>query len=331
MTVLVTGCAGFIGHAASAQLLAQGVRVVGIDNVNDYYDPRLKRARLETIERNPNFTFLHGDIKHAGELSEIFSRYKIKRVLHLAAQAGVRYSITHPQVYVDSNLVGFMNILEACRHAQVEHLVFASSSSVYGANTKRPYSESDRVDQPVSLYAATKKSNEMLAYSYSHLYGMPITGLRYFTVYGPWGRPDMAPYRFVDAIQRGFAIDVYNHGEHQRDFTYIDDIVAGSLRVLDHVPVVDAANALPYRVYNIGYGQPRALGDFIELIERALGRQAEKRLLPKQPGDVDITWADTQALQDAVGYQPTVPLEVGIERFVAWYQEYSQLLIPSQV
>lgn len=332
MRILVTGAAGFIGAALIEHLLARGERVLGIDNHNDYYDPALKQARLDRFAANPGYQHARLDIADGAALREAFAQFSPERVVHLAAQAGVRYSLRNPEAYVQSNLVGFGNVLEACRHGAVQHLVFASSSSVYGANRKLPFSEADAVDHPVSLYAATKKSNEMMAHAYSHLYRLPATGLRFFTVYGPWGRPDMSPILFADRIRRGEALDVFNHGQHRRDFTYIDDIIAGVLAVLDQPAAPDPAyDALhphpgrsdaPFRIYNIGGDQPVELLRFIDLLEQALGRRVEKNLLPMQPGDVEATWADVSALRAATGWQPRVGIEDGITRFVAWYRDY---------
>ncbi len=332
MRVLVTGTAGFIGCETALQLLARGNEVAGIDNVNDYYDTRLKRARLQRFkgqQRYRNFEFCLSD---AASLNAVFENFQPQRVIHLAAQAGVRYSLDNPSAYITSNLVAFGNILEACRHHQVEHLVYASSSSVYGANTKQPFAEADAVDHPVSLYAATKKSNELMAHTYSHLFGLPTTGLRFFTVYGPWGRPDMAYYKFVQRILAGDSIDVYNHGRHRRDFTYIDDIVEGVVRCCDQVATADpawrserpdpATSNAPFRVYNIGNNTPVELLYFIELLEQNLGRKAEKRLLPMQPGDVPDTYADVDRLGAAVGYRPKTSIEEGVARFVAWYRDF---------
>lgn len=314
-------------------LLQRGDEVVGIDNLNDYYDPRLKRSRLRVLEPYENFSFIKADLADAARLTEIFSQESPQRVINLAAQAGVRYSLKNPQAYIQSNLVGFGNLLEACRHQAVEHLVYASSSSVYGSNTQMPFSVHDNVDHPVSLYAATKKANELMAHSYSHLYGLPTTGLRYFTVYGPWGRPDMSPWLFTSAILEGRTIDIFNHGKMRRDFTYIDDIAAGTVRVLDRIatphPHYDpshpdpGASSAPYRVYNIGNHQPVELMTFIETIESALGRVAHKRFLPMQAGDLIETYANIDDLVAQFQYQPKVPIEQGVARFVAWYQDYT--------
>ena len=332
MRILVTGTAGFIGAALAQRLLARGDVVHGFDNHNDYYDPALKEARLARFIDHPNYTHQRGDLADATAVDRAFASFKPQRVANLAAQAGVRYSIKHPRAYVQSNLVGFVNILEGCRQNEVEHLVYASSSSVYGANRKLPFAVEDAVDHPVSLYAASKKANELMAHTYSHLYGLPTTGLRFFTVYGPWGRPDMSPILFADRISRGEPIDVFNHGNHSRDFTYIDDIVEGVIRTLDHPAAPDPAynaelpnpgtSSAPYRVYNIGNDQPVQLMRFIELLEQNLGRTVEKRFLPMQPGDVPDTWADVSALRRDVGYAPNTPIEEGVARFVAWYRDY---------
>ncbi|KAA0070095.1 NAD-dependent epimerase [Rhodanobacter sp. T12-5] len=332
MRILVTGTAGFIGAALAQRLLARGDVVHGFDNHNDYYDPALKEARLARFIDHPNYTHQRGDLADATAVDRAFASFKPQRVANLAAQAGVRYSIKHPRAYVQSNLVGFVNILEGCRQNEVEHLVYASSSSVYGANRKLPFAVEDAVDHPVSLYAASKKANELMAHTYSHLYGLPTTGLRFFTVYGPWGRPDMSPILFADRISRGEPIDVFNHGNHSRDFTYIDDIVEGVIRTLDHPAAPDPAynaelpnpgtSSAPYRVYNIGNDQPVQLMRFIELLEQNLGRTVEKRFLPMQPGDVPDTWADVSALRRDVGYAPNTSIEDGVARFVEWYRGY---------
>ena len=333
MKVLVTGAAGFIGMHVAHLLLERGDEVVGIDNLNDYYDPRLKQARLATLQPYSGFRFERMDVADGDSLTRLFVAGEFDRVVHLAAQAGVRYSLTHPQAYIQSNLVGFGNILEACRRAQVGHLVYASSSSVYGTNTRMPFSVHDEVNHPVSLYAATKKSNELMAHSYSHLFGLPTTGLRYFTVYGPWGRPDMSPWLFTSAILEGRPIDVFNHGRMRRDFTFIDNIAEGTVRVLDHVatpnPDFDSdspdagSSRAPYRVYNIGNHQPVELMTFIETIEQALGQKAKKNFLPMQAGDVLATYADIEALRHNVGFEPKTPLAEGIARWVAWFREYA--------
>lgn len=332
MRILITGCAGFIGAAVSQRLLEANHEIIGIDNLNNYYPVELKQARLTHLLQYPQFHFFQADIQIAKPLFEIVAKYQPERIVHLAAQAGVRYSLENPQAYVDSNLAGFVNILEIARQCRVEHLVFASSSSVYGANTKFPYSVHDRVDHPLSLYAATKKSNELMAHAYSHLYQLPVTGLRYFTVYGPWGRPDMAPYKFVNAICRGEPIMVFNQGQHQRDFTFISDIAAGTIQVLKHVPQPakewspeqpdPATSNAPYRIYNIGCGRPVELLYFISLLEENLGKKALLQFQPRQPGDVDKTWADISDLEEHVGYRAQVSLEEGIPQFVQWYKEF---------
>jgi UDP-glucuronate 4-epimerase len=328
--ILVTGAAGFIGAAQSQRLLERGDTVIGIDNLNDYYDPVLKRARLERLLVYPNFRFIQIDIAHREAMAGLFAGESFQRVVHLAAQAGVRYSITNPHAYVDSNLAGFMNILEGCRHHRIEHLVYASSSSVYGANTKMPFSVHDNVDHPVSLYAATKKANELMAHTYSHLYGLPTTGLRFFTVYGPWGRPDMSPFIFADKIIAGQPIDVFNYGNHRRDFTYIDDIVSGVTHVLDKPAHPNASwnseepdpgsSQSPYRVYNIGNNNPVPLLDFIGALENAIGKKAIKNLLPMQPGDVPDTYADVSELVSEFGYRPATNIQTGVSAFVDWYK-----------
>ena len=334
MKILVTGAAGFIGMATALRLLARGDEVVGLDNLNDYYDVNLKESRLARLTPHTSFRFVKLDVADRLGMEQLFAVEKFDRVIHLAAQAGVRYSLQNPHAYIDSNLVGFTNILEGCRHAKVQHLVYASSSSVYGGNAKMPFSEHDSVDHPVSLYAATKKANELMAHTYSHLYGLPTTGLRFFTVYGPWGRPDMALFLFTKAILEGRPINVFNHGNMQRDFTFIDDIVEGVIRVLDRVPAPDpsydavqsdpATSSAPYRVFNIGNSDPVPLLDFIACIENALGKTAEKNLLPLQDGDVPATYANTDALRDWVGFVPGTPVQDGINQFVAWYRAYYQ-------
>ncbi|MDY6919167.1 MAG: NAD-dependent epimerase [Pseudomonadota bacterium] len=335
MKVLVTGAAGFIGAAMSHRLLDRGDEVVGLDNLNDYYDVSLKQARLDRLQDREGFSFYRYALEQREELTELFRRQQPQRVVNMAAQAGVRYSIENPHAYVDSNLVGFMNLLECCRQFQVEHLVYASSSSVYGANTKMPFSVDDNVDHPLSLYAATKKANELMAHTYSHLYQLPTTGLRFFTVYGPWGRPDMALFKFTRAILEGRPIDVFNYGKHRRDFTYIDDIVEGMLRTLDQVARPNpgwsgdapepASSLAPYRLYNIGSNRPVELLRYIEVLEQCLGRSAEKNLLPMQPGDVPDTYADVDALARDVGYRPETPVEQGVARFVNWYRAFYQV------
>ena len=321
MKILVTGVAGFIGAATALRLLARGDTVVGIDNLNDYYDPSLKQSRLALLDRLPGFRFVKMDLASREEIAGLFAKEKFERVVHLGGQAGVRYSLQKPHAYVDSNLVGFVNVLEACRNNAIEHLVYASSSSVYGGNTKMPFSETDNVDHPVSLYAATKKANELMAHTYSHLFGVPTTGLRFFTVYGPWSRPDMASILFTKAILAGDPIKVFNYGDMRRDFTYIDDIVEGVVRVLDKVATPSESTA-PYRVFNIGNHQPVPLLDFIACLESALGLQANKELLPMQDGDVPATYADTQALNDWVGFAPATPINKGVRSFVDWYRSY---------
>ena len=335
MKVLVTGAAGFIGAHVTRALLERGDSVVGVDNINDYYDPKLKYDRLGWIDGHPNthlFRFFKLDVADQQGMSELFVNEQFDKVIHLAAQAGVRYSIENPHAYISANVVGFMNILEGCRHNAVAHLVYASSSSVYGANEAMPFSVEHNVDHPISLYAATKKANEAMAHTYSHLYNLPTTGLRFFTVYGPWGRPDMAPIKFTKAIMAEETIQVYNYGNHRRDFTYIDDIVAGVVHTLDHTATANtqwqaqapdpASSKAPWRVYNIGAQTPVHLLTFIETLEKALGKVANKELLPMQPGDVQDTYADVEALVNDVGYRPKVGIEKGVEAFVEWYKEY---------
>jgi len=332
MKVLVTGAAGFIGSALTHRLLDRGDQVVGIDNLNDYYDVRLKQARLDRLRARSGFSFHKLDIVERRGMAEFFSEGKFDSVVHLAAQAGVRYSLTNPAAYIDANLVGFLNVLEGCRHSRVGHLVFASSSSVYGANTRLPFTEHDNVDHPVSLYAATKKANELMAHSYASLYGMSCTGLRFFTVYGPWGRPDMALFKFTEGILAGRPIPVFNRGDMVRDFTYVDDIVEGVIRTMDQPAAPDArwngeqpdpaTSYAPWRIYNIGNNQPVKLMRYIEVLEQCLGRKAKLELLPMQAGDVPATFADVSELQQAVGYKPQTPIEVGVRRFAEWYQSY---------
>lgn len=332
MKILVTGVAGFIGMHVATRMLARGDEVIGIDNLNDYYDPALKHARLAQLAQFADFRFEKLDIADAEALHAYFKREQPQRVVHLAAQAGVRYSLTHPQAYFQSNLLGFGNMLEACRQNEVEHLVYASSSSVYGANTRIPFSEQHNVDHPVSLYAASKKANELMAHSYSHLYGLPTTGLRYFTVYGPWGRPDMSPWLFTSAILQDQPIQVFNHGEMLRDFTYIDDIVEGTVRVVDKLASAEigshsqqthsTGSAAPYKVFNIGNHTPVKLTAFISTLEKVLGKHANQILCPMQAGDVLATCADVSALQDWVGFEPNTSLEAGLANWVKWYKAY---------
>ncbi len=330
--ILVTGAAGFIGYHVVRKLLERGESVLGLDNMNDYYDVRLKHARLAQLSPFERFTFVKADVGARGDLSSVFSAHQIRSVVHLAAQAGVRYSLVNPSAYIDANITGFLHILENCRHAGIKHLVYASSSSVYGGNKKMPFSVHDNVDHPVSLYAASKKANELMAHAYAHLFAFPCTGLRFFTVYGPWGRPDMALFAFTKAILEGKPIDVYNFGNMQRDFTYIDDIAEGVVRVLDR-PATSNANwsgdipdpgtsSAPYRLYNIGSHRPVELSYVIGLLEQALGKTAQKNLLPMQPGDVPATYADVDDLIQDIGFKPDTPIEVGIQRFVAWYHDY---------
>ena len=321
--VLITGVAGFIGSFVAQRLLARGDTVIGLDNLNSYYDPGLKRARLSRLDSQPGFTFVAADLVDAAAMERLFRERPIERVVHLAAQAGVRHSITHPQDYIDSNMTGFLNVLQGVRARPVQHLVYASSSSVYGGNTKLPFSESDPVDRPVSLYAATKRANELMACVYSQQFGIPATGLRFFTVYGPWGRPDMATFKFTQAIVAGQPIDVYNHGDMRRDFTYIDDIAEGVVRVLDRVPD-KGADGLQHRVFNIGNHRPEPLLRFIEVLGDALGQKPEMRLLPMQMGDVKETFADISAISAEYGWSPTTTIDVGLPRFVQWYEHYYQ-------
>jgi len=332
MKVLITGAAGFIGSDLALRLLERGDEVIGIDNLNDYYDPALKMARLARTADKPGFTDVRIDLEDRDGIAGIFVKHKPDAVVNLAAQAGVRYSLQNPSAYIDTNVVGFMNILEGCRHNDVQHLVYASSSSVYGSNTKMPFSVHDNVDHPVSIYAATKKANELMAHTYSHLYRLPTTGLRFFTVYGPWGRPDMALFTFTRKMLAGEAIDVFNYGKHRRDFTYIDDIIEGVIRVLDRVPEPNpdwsgdnpdsASSTAPYALYNIGNNQPVELMRYIEVLEDCLGMKAEKNLLPLQPGDVPDTYADVDDLVADLDYKPSTSVEEGIGRFLQWYQEY---------
>ncbi len=334
MKFLVTGAAGFIGCFVAQRLLDQGHQVTGIDNLNDYYDVNLKLARLKLLENKPGFEFIKIDLADRSGIADLFAAQQFERVIHLAAQAGVRYSLENPLAYADSNLIGFVNILEGCRHNKVGHLLYASSSSVYGLNKKQPFSTEDSVDHPISLYAATKKANELMAHSYSHLYGLPTTGMRFFTVYGPLGRPDMALFKFTKAILAGQSIDVYNHGEMRRDFTYIDDIAETVVRLQDVVPVADnnwtveqgslAGSSAPYRIYNIGNSDPISLMTYIHALEAALGIEARKNMLPMQAGDVLETSADTQPLYEAIDFRPETPVEQGVKNFVSWYREFYQ-------
>ena len=332
MNILVTGAAGFIGFHVTQRLLAAGHQIVGIDNLNDYYDVGLKQSRLDLIAQHPSVRFIKMELADRAAMASLFEQHAFQRVIHLGAQAGVRYSIDNPHAYADANLIGHLNILEGCRHHKIEHLLYASSSSVYGLNRKMPFSTDDSVDHPVSLYAATKKANELMSHTYSHLYNLPTTGLRFFTVYGPWGRPDMALFKFTRAMIAGDAIDVYNRGEMKRDFTYIDDIAEAIVRLQDVIPQRDeswtvetgspATSSAPYRVYNIGNSQPTSLIKYIEAIEKALGVTAKKNLLPMQPGDVLETSADTEALYQAIGFKPQTGVEEGVARFVSWYREF---------
>jgi UDP-glucuronate 4-epimerase len=333
MVVLVTGCAGFIGMHVSQALLARGDRVIGIDNLNNYYDVSLKQARLSNLQSNQNFTFLQNDIRDQRSIEEMFRKYQPQKVVHLAAQAGVRFSVENPYSYVDNNLIGFINILEGCRHFSVKHLVYASSSSVYGGNTKIPFAESDRVDSPVSLYAATKKANELMAHTYSHLFGLPTTGLRFFTVYGPWGRPDMSPFLFADALLNNRPIKVFNHGKMMRDFTYIDDIYKGVIAVLDKPTLgndspdteVNQSGKLslaPYAIFNIGNNAPVMLMDYIQTLASQLHCEPKLDFLPMQAGDVERTMADTSKLEKWVEFKPSTDLADGVSKFVTWYRDY---------
>jgi len=335
MHVLVTGVAGFIGFHLGKRLLEKGHTVIGLDNLNAYYDVRLKEGRLKQLEPFEAFSFLKLDMSDRKGMKEVFSKYRFDRVINLAAQAGVRYSITDPHTYIDSNIKGFLHILEGCRHTEVPHLVYASSSSVYGLNTQMPFSVHHNVDHPISLYAATKKAGELMAHTYSHLYGLPTTGLRFFTVYGPWGRPDMALFLFTEAILNSRPIQVFNNGNMKRDFTYIDDIIEGVVRVMDHIPEANhgwsgdapdpGSSPAPYRLYNIGNNNPVPLMDFIRAIEDALGKQAHKEFLPMQPGDVPATFADVEDLTRAVGFKPSTPIKEGVEKFVDWYLDYIEI------
>ena len=332
MRVLVTGAAGFIGYHTAARLLENGHEVIGFDNLNSYYDVSLKEARLQRLKEHERFRFLKGDLADQTLVEATFTAEQPERVIHLAAQAGVRYSLDHPHAYIGSNVTGFLHVLEGCRHHGVKHLLYASTSAVYGANRKLPFAESDNVDHPVSLYGASKKANELMAHSYAHLFNLPVTGLRFFTVYGPWGRPDMSLFLFTRNILAGEPIEVFNYGQHSRDFTYIDDAVGGVLRAFELVATPDpnwrpetpdpATSSAPYRLYNVGNHSPVALLDYIATIEKVLGRKAKIELLPQQPGDVEATYADIETLKDAAGFQPSTPLEEGIKRFVAWYRDY---------
>jgi len=335
MKILVSGAAGFIGFHLTIYLLKRGDDVVGLDNLNDYYDVKLKTDRLDILRNHQNFTFIKADLSDRAAIDKVFAEHHFDRVINLAAQAGVRYSIENPHAYIDANIVGFMNILEACRHNKVEHLVYASSSSVYGSNTRMPFSVHDNVDHPVSLYAATKKANELMAHTYSHLYGLPVTGLRFFTVYGPWGRPDMALFMFTKAIIEEQPIKVFNNGKMQRDFTYIDDIVEGVVRVCDRVATPNpdwngdtpdpATSRAPYRLYNIGNHKPVELLKFIEIIEKKVGKKAVMEMLPMQPGDVPATCADVEDLMRDTGFAPNTSLEIGVSRFIDWYRGYYKI------
>ncbi|MEM9539926.1 MAG: NAD-dependent epimerase [Cyanobacteria bacterium P01_E01_bin.42] len=322
MVTLVTGAAGFIGFHTSKRLLERGDRVVGLDNLNDYYDVSLKQARLEQLQKYPNFAFFHLDLADREGMEKLFAEQNLEVVINLAAQAGVRYSLQNPHAYIDSNVVGFMNILEGCRYHQIEHLVYASSSSVYGENKKIPFSVEDNVDYPISIYAATKKANELMAHTYSHLYGLPTTGLRFFTVYGPWGRPDMALFLFTKAILEDRPINVFNHGKMQRDFTYIDDVVEGVIRVSAKIPDPHEISGAKYKVYNIGNNQPVELMYMIKTLEKCLGKTAEKNMMPMQLGDVPRTYANVDELIQDVSFRPNTPIEEGIQQFVSWYREY---------
>lgn len=334
-TILVTGAAGFIGYHVTFRLLAQGREVVGVDSLNNYYDPALKEARVGMLKRDVRFNFIKLDLADSAATKALFAEHQFSEVIHLAAQAGVRYSLTNPQAYIDANIQGFLSVLEGCRHNGCQHLLFASSSSVYGANTKLPFSVHDNVDHPVSLYAASKKANELMAHTYSHLYRIPATGLRFFTVYGPWGRPDMAMFIFANAILSGKPIKVFNHGKMRRDFTYIDDIAEAIIRLTDQPPQGDAqwdgrtpdpaSSKAPWKIYNIGNSHPEELTYVISLLEKEFGRVADKQLEPMQPGDVEATYADTAALEQAIGFKPSTRIEDGIARFAKWYREYARV------
>jgi len=335
MKILVTGAAGFIGFHTAKLLLERGDEIIGLDNLSAYYDVGLKQARLAQLESRKTFRFVKADLEERAAIEKLFAEHKPQRVIHLAAQAGVRYSLTHPHAYIDSNIVGFLHVLEGCRHTGVEHLVFASSSSVYGANTRMPFSVHQNVDHPLSLYAATKKANELMAHTYAHLYRLPVTGLRFFTVYGPWGRPDMSMFLFTQKILAGEPIDVFNQGNHARDFTYIDDIVEGVVRATDRMAAPNerwsgdnpdpGTSSAPYRMYNIGNHSPVKLMDYIACIERATGKSAIKNFLPLQPGDVPATYADISDLKADIGFEPKTPIEEGVRRFVAWYREFYRI------
>jgi len=328
MKILVTGVAGFIGYHLAKRLLVEKHQVYGIDNLNDYYDVSLKQSRLAQLLPHSNFAFEYLDISDLGSIGQLFAEHDFDCVVNLAAQAGVRYSIENPHTYIDSNVVGFTNILEGCRHSKIKHLIFASSSSVYGTNTKIPFAVEDKVDTPVSLYAATKKANELMAHAYSHLYQIPITGLRFFTVYGAWGRPDMAYFKFVKAISEGKAIDIYNYGKMKRDFTYIDDVVEAIVRIIPQNP--QNLNQPPYKIYNLGNNSPVELGEFVTTLEKVMGKTATKNLLPMQPGDVVTTYADVNDLMADFGFKPTTSISQGLEKFVSWYREYYGLAANSQ-
>jgi UDP-glucuronate 4-epimerase len=334
--ILVTGAAGFIGYHVAQRLLSAGRKIVGLDSVNDYYDPKLKEARLDILKRQPNFAFVKLDLADRAPTKVLFAKHRFPAVIHLAAQAGVRYSLQNPHAYIDANIEGFMNVLEGCRHNDCRHLLFASSSSVYGANTKLPFSAQDNVDHPISLYAASKKANELMAHAYSHLYRLPATGLRFFTVYGPWGRPDMAMFIFTKAILSGTPIKLFNHGNMRRDFTYIDDVVEAVVRLIDRPPQGDskwssdkpdpATSAAPWKIYNIGNNRPEELMHVVSLLERELGRKAIKEMLPIQPGDVPATYADIEDLARDVGFRPATTIEEGIGRFAKWFREYHKVV-----
>ncbi|GHB09789.1 NAD-dependent epimerase/dehydratase family protein [Modicisalibacter luteus] len=328
MRILITGVAGFIGHALARRLAVDAHTIVGIDNLNSYYDVTLKQARLSDLAGLPNVRFHLLDLTDAEGMQRLFAESRFDCVIHMAAQAGVRHSLSHPEVYGQANLIGHLNMLEACRRHEIAHLIYASSSSVYGLNNKIPFSVKDNVDQPASLYAATKKSNELMAHSYSHLYGLPTTGLRFFTVYGPWGRPDMALFRFTRNILEGRPVELYNQGDMSRDFTYIDDVVEGITRLVSLAPERGGTSDTPYRLYNIGYGRPVSLSEFVDAIERATGKTAIRDYLPMQPGDIQHTWADTEPLFAATGFQPCTDVADGVERFVSWYRTYYHAASP---